>query len=87
MQDTSQDLKHMTLLTIFKQVLRGWHFLGFVVLGVFGGDFFFCFWVFFWGGQYLAIVVVFWWFLCFVGCWVCFFFFISATLFNHSEMP
>lgn len=53
MQDTSQDSKHMTLLTIFIQVLRGWCFLGFVVLGVFGVDFFFAL-------GYLGVVVVFW---------------------------
>lgn len=40
MQDTSQDWKYVTLLTIFMQVLRGWCFLGFVVLGVLGGGIF-----------------------------------------------
>lgn len=37
MQDTSQDWKYVTLLTIFMKILRGWCFLGFVVLGVWGG--------------------------------------------------
>lgn len=53
MQDTSQDKKYITLLTIFMQVLRGWHFLRFAGLGVFGGDFF-GFWCFL-GGIFVVV--------------------------------